>query len=263
MLRFALLVVTMSFVFLTAVTLGFAENTIAEGIAAANTAKGAPQRSGNDSAATLNNAEAGLIDLNLANRVQLMTLPGIGGDEADKIIEGRPYYMKTELIKKNIITTEKFYGIVEKITIDLQALDRLTEKQKKTTKEQQKRSFMEKMKTKAKTVRTSSGLAYQDLQVGTGSSAASGMSVKVHYTGWLKDGTKFDSSLDRNEPFSFVMGKGEVIRGWDEGIRSMKVGGKRRLIIPPKLGYGKEGAGDKIPPNATLIFDVELLSVEK
>jgi FKBP-type peptidyl-prolyl cis-trans isomerase len=263
MLRFSLLIVTISFVWLSGVTLGFAEHIITVVKAAANTTKGSPQKFEIDAASSVNNAKTGLIDLNLANRDQLMTLPGIGGNEADKIIEGRPYYMKTELIKKNIITSEKFYDIVEKITIDLQALDRLTEKQKKAAEEQQKKAFLVKMKTDARTVKTSSGLAYKDLQKGNGTSAASGMTVKVHYTGWLKDGTKFDSSLDRNEPFSFVLGKGEVILGWDQGVQSMKVGGKRRLIIPPKLGYGKNGAGNKIPPNAMLIFDIELLDVEK
>ena len=115
----------------------------------------------------------------------------------------------------------------------------------------------------AQTVTTASGLAYQDVKPGTGASPVSGKQVKVHYTGWLENGTKFDSSLDRNEPFVFVIGAGQVIPGWDEGVSSMKVGGKRRLIVPSKLGYGEQGAGGVIPPNATLIFDVELLDVEK
>jgi FKBP-type peptidyl-prolyl cis-trans isomerase len=260
MLRFTLLIITITLIPLTGASSCFAEQIVAERKSAANTTNNSLQRPGSNPVSSVN---AGLIDLNLANRVQLMTLPGIGENEADKIIEGRPYFMKTELIKKNIITSEKFYDIVEKITIDLQGLDRLGEKQKLATKEQKKKSFLAQMKTKAKTVKTSSGLAYQDLLQGTGVSAVSGMTVKVHYTGWLKDGTKFDSSLDRNEPFSFVLGKGEVIRGWDEGVQSMKVGGKRRLIIPPKLGYGKDGAGNTIPPNATLIFDIQLLDVKK
>lgn len=106
------------------------------------------------------------------------------------------------------------------------------------------------------------GLKYQDLKVGDGTIAESGASVSVHYTGWLTDGTKFDSSVDRGTPFSFRLGAGQVIRGWDEGVKGMRVGGKRKLTIPPDLGYGAEGAGGVIPPNATLVFDVELLGVQ-
>ena len=109
---------------------------------------------------------------------------------------------------------------------------------------------------------TASGLTYQDLAVGDGAEAAKGMQVTVHYTGWLTDGTKFDSSKDRDEPFDFPLGAGHVIKGWDEGVAGMKVGGKRKLTIPPSLGYGSRGAGGVIPPNATLVFDVELLGVE-
>mgnify|MGYP001492372497 CR=1 FL=1 len=115
----------------------------------------------------------------------------------------------------------------------------------------------------AKTVTTPSGLAYQDAKTGTGAAPVKGKSVKVHYTGWLVNGTKFDSSVDRKVPFDFIIGAGQVIPGWDEGVMSMKVGGKRRLTIPAKLGYGARGAGGVIPPNATLIFDVELLDVQK
>jgi len=107
-----------------------------------------------------------------------------------------------------------------------------------------------------------SNLKIEDLQVGTGDSPKSGDVVSVHYTGWLEDGTKFDSSVDRGEPFEFVIGQGQVIRGWDEGVMTMKEGGKRRLTIPPELGYGERGAGGVIPPNATLIFEVELLDVK-
>lgn len=106
---------------------------------------------------------------------------------------------------------------------------------------------------------TPSGLRYVEEQVGSGDVRA-GQTVNVHYTGWLTNGTKFDSSRDKSQPFSFPLGAGRVIRGWDEGVATMKIGGKRRLIIPPELGYGSQGAGNLIPPNATLIFDVELLS---
>jgi FKBP-type peptidyl-prolyl cis-trans isomerase len=105
------------------------------------------------------------------------------------------------------------------------------------------------------------GLEYWDIKVGTGPVAAAGQTVKVHYTGWLTTGKKFDSSVDRGEPFTFDLGGGHVIKGWDEGVAGMKVGGKRQLRIPPELGYGDRGAGGVIPPNATLIFDVELLGV--
>lgn len=114
-----------------------------------------------------------------------------------------------------------------------------------------------------KTVTTASGLKYTDLVVGKGASPVAGKQVKVHYTGTLENGKKFDSSVDRNEPFSFVIGVGQVIPGWDEGVMTMKVGGKRKLIIPSKLGYGASGAGGVIPPNATLLFDVELLDVSR
>lgn len=109
------------------------------------------------------------------------------------------------------------------------------------------------------TVTTASGLKYIDLVVGKGASPVAGKRVKVHYTGTLPNGIKFDSSVDRNQPFEFVIGKGQVIKGWDEGVMTMKVGGKRKLIIPPQLGYGAKGAGGVIPPNSTLLFDVELL----
>lgn len=115
-----------------------------------------------------------------------------------------------------------------------------------------------------KSITTNSGLKYQDPKVGDGDTAEKGDVVEVHYTGWLaKDGKKFDSSLDRNKPFSFKLGAGRVIKGWDEGVAGMKVGGKRKLMIPAKLGYDEDGAGDVIPPNADLVFEVELLKVVK
>lgn len=112
------------------------------------------------------------------------------------------------------------------------------------------------------TVTTPTGLKYVDLEVGEGPEATPGKNVEVHYTGWLENGTKFDSSLDRKEPFTFRLGAGQVIDGWDQGVAGMKVGGKRKLTIPPDLGYGNEGAGGVIPPGATLIFEVELLGVQ-
>ena len=108
---------------------------------------------------------------------------------------------------------------------------------------------------------TESGLRYVDIQAGEGEMPQPGDTVVVHYTGSLADGTKFDSSRDRDRPFSFKLGKGQVIKGWEEGIATMRVGGRRQLIIPPELGYGQRGAGGVIPPNATLIFDVELLRI--
>lgn len=110
-------------------------------------------------------------------------------------------------------------------------------------------------------ITTKSGLIYEDHAGGEGATAESGDTVLVHYTGWLTDGRKFDSSLDRNEPFSFVLGRGNVIAGWDEGVEGMQVGGRRTLTIPPELGYGPYGAGSVIPPNATLVFEVELLEI--
>ena len=111
------------------------------------------------------------------------------------------------------------------------------------------------------TTTTPSGLTIEDVTVGSGAVAAAGQKVKVHYTGWLTNGTKFDSSKDRGDPFEFPLGAGRVIKGWDEGVQGMKIGGTRKLTIPPALGYGARGAGGVIPPNATLVFEVELLGV--
>ena len=111
-------------------------------------------------------------------------------------------------------------------------------------------------------MKTTSGLEYIEVEVGTGAQAVAGKTVAVHYTGKFQDGKVFDSSIPRGEPIEFQLGKGKVIKGWDEGITLMKVGGKAQLIIPPDLGYGERGAGGVIPPNATLVFDVELVSVK-
>jgi FKBP-type peptidyl-prolyl cis-trans isomerase FkpA len=110
-------------------------------------------------------------------------------------------------------------------------------------------------------VTSASGLVYEDVVEGSGDEARAGQYVSVHYTGWLTDGKKFDSSKDRNEPFDFPLGARHVIAGWDEGVQGMKVGGTRKLTIPPNLGYGARGAGGVIPPNATLVFEVELLAI--
>jgi FKBP-type peptidyl-prolyl cis-trans isomerase len=110
-------------------------------------------------------------------------------------------------------------------------------------------------------VKTASGLQYWDIKVGTGLEAKDGDHVKVHYTGWFTDGKKFDSSVDAHQPYEFTLGKGDVIKGWDEGVTGMKVGGKRQLRIPPELAYGEAGYKTIIPPNSTLIFDVQLLAV--
>src|SRR6476659_114722 len=117
-------------------------------------------------------------------------------------------------------------------------------------------------KVSGKPVTTASGLQYWDIKVGTGAVAGASKKVKVHYTGWLLSGKEFDSSLNSGEPIEFELGTGQVIKGWDQGIVGMKVGGKRQLRIPPDLGYGARGAGSDIPPNSTLIFDVELVGVK-
>ena len=124
----------------------------------------------------------------------------------------------------------------------------------------------EKEKTESKMNRTPSGLQYEDVKEGTGESPKTGQTCVMHYTGWLWEnnarGRKFDSSLDRGQPFEFVLGRGMVIKGWDEGVATMKVGGKRRLLIPPQLAYGPRGAAGVIPPNATLLFEVDLVGIK-
>lgn len=122
--------------------------------------------------------------------------------------------------------------------------------------------LLEEEKEMSNTVSTPSGLEYVDEVVGNGASPQKGQTVVVHYTGWLTNGTKFDSSVDRGRPFEFTLGVGQVIKGWDEGVATMKIGGKRKLTIPPDLGYGSRGAGGLIPPGATLVFDVELLGIK-
>jgi peptidylprolyl isomerase len=121
-------------------------------------------------------------------------------------------------------------------------------------------------KSESKMTKTASGLQYEDTKIGTGASPKTGQTCVMHYTGWLWEngakGKKFDSSVDRGTPFSFPLGQGRVIKGWDEGVATMKVGGKRTLLIPPDLGYGSRGAGGAIPPNATLIFEVELIEIK-
>jgi FKBP-type peptidyl-prolyl cis-trans isomerase FkpA len=111
-------------------------------------------------------------------------------------------------------------------------------------------------------ITTASGLIIEDVTEGSGAEAGAGQTVSVHYTGWLTDGSKFDSSKDRNDPFEFPLGARHVIAGWDEGVQGMKIGGVRKLTIPPSLGYGARGAGGVIPPNATLVFEVELLAIK-
>jgi len=127
--------------------------------------------------------------------------------------------------------------------------------------EKKERPAME--KPEGKEVVTSSGLKYVDQKTGEGDEAKTGDVVTVHYTGWLTDGKKFDSSLDRNQPFTFKLGAGQVIEGWDKGVAGMKVGGKRKLTIPPGLAYGNRAVGGVIPPNSTLVFEVELLGIKK
>jgi FKBP-type peptidyl-prolyl cis-trans isomerase FkpA len=124
------------------------------------------------------------------------------------------------------------------------------------------RSFQSPVEESAMSTQQTPGvLQIEDLVEGTGATATAGVRVTVHYTGWLTDGNKFDSSKDRNDPFVFGLGQGQVIRGWDEGVQGTKVGGRRKLTIPPSLGYGIRGAGGVIPPNATLVFEVELLGI--
>ena len=163
---------------------------------------------------------------------------------------------QTEAIAANLTAPD---ATVTAETQIAQAAEDLTAEEETMSEEMSEEMTGEEASTEATLTTTESGLQYEDIVEGTGAMPQSGQRVTVHYTGTLEDGTKFDSSRDRNRPFSFTIGVGQVIKGWDEGVASMRVGGQRNLIIPPELGYGSRGAGGVIPPDATLLFDVELL----
>ncbi|MEL6400427.1 MAG: FKBP-type peptidyl-prolyl cis-trans isomerase [Cyanobacteria bacterium P01_D01_bin.115] len=165
---------------------------------------------------------------------------------------------QTEAIAANLTAPD---ATVTAETQIAQAAEDLTAEEETMSEEMSEEMTGEEASTEATLTTTESGLQYEDIVEGTGAMPQSGQRVTVHYTGTLEDGTKFDSSRDRNRPFSFTIGVGQVIKGWDEGVASMRVGGQRNLIIPPELGYGSRGAGGVIPPDATLLFDVELLRI--
>mgnify|MGYP001791834478 FL=1 len=165
---------------------------------------------------------------------------------------------QTEAIAANLTAPD---ATVTAETQIAQAAEDLTAEEETMSEEMSEEMTGEEASTEATLTTTESGLQYEDIVEGTGAMPQSGQRVTVHYTGTLEDGTKFDSSRDRNRPFSFTIGVGQVIKGWDEGVASMRVGGQRKLIIPPELGYGSRGAGGVIPPDATLLFDVELLRI--
>ncbi|MGD1944384.1 MAG: FKBP-type peptidyl-prolyl cis-trans isomerase [Leptolyngbyaceae cyanobacterium] len=165
---------------------------------------------------------------------------------------------QTEAIAANLTAPDATVAAETQIA---QAAEDLTAEEETMSEEMSEEMTDEEASTEATLTTTDSGLQYEDIVEGTGAMPQSGQRVTVHYTGTLEDGTKFDSSRDRNRPFSFTIGVGQVIKGWDEGVASMRVGGQRKLIIPPELGYGSRGAGGVIPPDATLLFDVELLRI--
>ena len=165
---------------------------------------------------------------------------------------------QTEAIAANLTAPD---ATVTAETQIAQAAEDLTAEEETMSEEMSEEMTGEEASTEATLTTTESGLQYEAIVEGTGAMPRSGQRVTVHYTGTLEAGTKFDSSRDRNRPFSFTIGVGQVIKGWDEGVASMRVGGQRNLIIPPELGYGSRGAGGVIPPDATLLFDVELLRI--
>ena len=165
---------------------------------------------------------------------------------------------QTEAIAANLTAPDATVATETQIA---QAAEDLTAEEESMSEEMSEAMTGEEASTEPTLTTTESGLQYEDIVEGTGAMPQSGQRVTVHYTGTLEDGTKFDSSRDRNRPFSFTIGVGQVIKGWDEGVASMRVGGQRQLIIPPELGYGSRGAGGVIPPDATLLFDVELLRI--
>jgi peptidylprolyl isomerase len=170
------------------------------------------------------------------------------------------FLLKGERVKRPLGTATSVFAVsllVAPPSLSLPLEEKTTSPAASATKNEEKASKM---------IKTPSGLQYEDTVVGTGASPKTGQTCVMHYTGWLWEndakGKKFDSSVDRGQPFEFQIGRGMVIRGWDEGVSTMKVGGKRTLLIPAALGYGSRGAGGVIPPNATLLFDVELLGVK-
>ncbi len=171
--------------------------------------------------------------------------------------------MREIIISFGVIVVCVVVLVVSQVTNQPNAsADRLTQNQPQIAQVTEKKPTSNTMSDDDnKVVTTPSGLKYVVLTEGTGATPKTGQTVVVHYTGTLEDGTKFDSSRDRGQPFSFKLGVGQVIKGWDEGLSTMKVGDRRKLTIPPELGYGARGAGGVIPPNATLIFDVELLKI--